>query len=334
MIAALLIALALLVLPVRPGAAANDEVETAVARVTRVFGYYRGSNARPREIELGRALFFDRRLSSTGKMSCATCHIPSKNFGDGLRQAIARDGKPVTRNTPSLLTAAYHADLFWDGRASNIEEAALTAVQNPKEMAQPLPELIGKLSSIAEYRKAFADVYPDASISSTTIGSALGAYVLSEASPQNSPFDRFLADRTGLSESAKRGFLLFANKAECTNCHSSNHFSYNQRYQNIGLAPKGIEDPGRYNLDPVPELWGAFRVPSLRDVELTAPYMHDGQLATLRDVIDFYDRGGDKTRYQDSAIVPLHLTQQEKEDLLAFLLSLTSSRGREASAKR
>src|SRR5207245_11607615 len=122
-------------------------------------------------------------------------------------------------------------------------------------------------------------------------------------------------------------------KANCTNCHSSRNLAYSQRYQNIGLAPKETEDLGRYAADPLPAMRGAFRTTVLRNIALTAPYMHDGRFATLADVIDFYDRAGDGTRYQNAEIRPLHLSQQEKEDLKAFLQSMTSSRGPEETAE-
>jgi cytochrome c peroxidase len=302
----------------------TDDIEAAVARMSRVTSFHRDFSASAPQVELGRRLFFDPRLSLNGKMSCSTCHMPSRNFGDGLPRAIGRTGKPVARNTPNLLNVKFHTRMFWDGRAANIDEASLIAVQNPDEMAQPLPGLVAKLSALPEYPAVFAAAYPGTGISSATIGRALSDFVLSVTSPEDSPFDQFLKDRTGLSPAALRGFWVFSTKAECIYCHSSRHLNYNDRYQNIGLAPAAIEDTGRYRVEPSPSLWGAFRAPSLRNVELTAPYMHDGRFATLKDVIEFYDRGGDKTRYQDSLIEPLHLTQGEKDDLLAFLLSLTS----------
>ncbi|MBI5246715.1 MAG: c-type cytochrome [Elusimicrobia bacterium] len=313
-----------------PAAAERDlSVEAAIARVKRALTFHRVTDASPSEIALGRRLFFDRRLSVNGKMSCADCHRASRHFGDGLPRALGRDGKPVARNTPSLLNAAYYSDLFWDGRAATIEEASLTALQNPREMAQPLPPVIKRLAGIPVYASAFAGVYPGTGVSSTTLGRALGAYVLTVASREDSAFDRFILEDVPLSTSALSGFLVFVHKANCANCHNSRNLAYPQRYQNIGLAPQGAEDLGRYAVDPQPGMRGAFRSTVLRNVELTAPYMHDGRFATLAEVIDFYDRGGDGTRFQSSEIKPLHLTVQEKADLTAFLLSMTSSRGPE-----
>jgi cytochrome c peroxidase len=315
-------------------AAPDDEpIKAALGRQSKVATYHRKDAAgTPRQTALGRKLFFDKRLSLSGKMSCATCHVPSLGFSDGLPRAVGRDGKPVARGTPSLLNSSFHSTLFWDGRAATIDEAALIAIQNPEEMAAPLPDLTRRLASLPEYPAAFSEAFPGAGVSSTTIGRALGAYVFSLASPEDSAFDKFAAGKGELSAEARRGFLVFAHKAECLYCHSSLHFNYNDRYQNIGLAPRGAEDPGRFRVENNPELYGAFRVPSLRNAARTAPYMHDGRFATLEEVIEFYDRGGDKTRYQDSAIRPLGLSDAEKADLKAFLLSLNSSRTAEESA--
>ena len=330
-------ALALLVLPVFAYSPDNTvkpiTVETAIERLSKFGAYRRELTASPRQIELGRRLFSDPRLSSHGKMSCSTCHMPSRHFADGLPRAIGRNGKPVARKTPSLLTAAFQSELFWDGRAATVEEAALIAVQNPEEMAQPLPALAAKVAALPGYAAAFAAAYPGAAVSSTTIGQALGAYVRSLAAAEDSPFDHFLADGTGLSSGATRGFLIFTQGAGCVNCHGSRNFNYIGRYRNIGLAPGRKDDPGRYLVNPRPAMWGAFRIPTLRNVALTAPYMHDGRFATLREVIDYHDRGGDKTRYQDGEITALHLGDGEKEDLLAFLQALTSSRHPEEDRK-
>ncbi len=301
------------------------DVEAALSRITKVLTFRREFSASPREIELGRRLFFDPGLSMNGKMSCATCHVPAHYYADGLPQAIGRDGTPVTRHTPSLLKSYTYRDLFWDGRSATIDEAALIALQNPVEMSASLPALAARLEGDRGYAAAFAAAYPGTAISSTTIGRALGTFVLSLAPPEDSPFDRFLKDRTGLSDSAKRGLILFSGKANCYECHASSHLNFTRRFRNIGLAPGAKDDPGRYRVESRPEMWGAFRPSSLRNAALTPPYMHDGRFKTLSEVIDFYDGGGDHTRYQSSSIKMLFLTRDEKDDLLAFLRSLTSS---------
>jgi cytochrome c peroxidase len=294
-------------------------------RITKVTTFRREDRASPAQLELGRRLFFDPGLSINGAMSCATCHSPSHYFADGLPRAVGREGKPVARHTPSLLKAYTYRDLFWDGRASTVDEAALIALENPEEMAASLPDLARRLAADPGYAADFAAAFPGASISTTTIGRALGAFVVSLAAPEDSPFDRFLKDRTGLSPAAKRGLILYSGKANCYECHASSHLNFAQRFRNIGLAPGAADDPGRYRVEPVPENWGAFRPPSLRDTALTPPYMHDGRFKTLEEVVDFYNDGGQHTRYQSSSVKQLHLTPDEKDDLLAFLRALTSS---------
>lgn len=302
-----------------------DDVEKRVSHVLSVTGFRREVSASAEQVELGRRLFFDPGLSSGGKMSCATCHVPGRHFGDGLPRAVGRGGKRLPRNTPSLLTARYYSEMLWDGRAPTIEDAVLNAIDNPDEMAQPLPALAARLGAGRGYAAAFSDAYPGTPISSRTIGGALGAFVMSLQPPEDSPFDRFLEDRKGLRPDALRGFMLFSGRAGCILCHPSRNLKYDARYRNTGLAPGEIPDIGRYRVDPQPDLWGAFRVPSLRNVARSAPYMHDGRFATLVEVIDFYDRGGDPSRHKDPLIKPLSLTREEKRDLLAFLQALTTS---------
>jgi cytochrome c peroxidase len=306
------------------GQASGDAVEAAAARFSQDHAFRRSLSAAPRQVELGRRLFFDSRLSANAKTSCASCHVPERGYADGRATALGPDGKAGARRTPSLLAAGRYGELFWDGRAASVEAAALASLQDPGQMGQPLPALVARLSSDPGYAREFSASYPGIGISSETIGRALGAFVLSLAPPMNSPFDRFLKDRTGLSPGARRGLLVFAGKARCVECHSSENLSHARRYYNIGLAPGPAADPGRYLVEPSPEIWGAFRVPSLRNAARFPPYMHDGRFASLEEVLDFYDRGGDATRYQDPAIAPLHLTRAEKDDLLEFLRSLTS----------
>ncbi|MDE2142427.1 MAG: hypothetical protein KGJ84_08465, partial [Elusimicrobia bacterium] len=314
-----------LLLPAVADDSSPADPEAALWRITKVTTFRRGDRASAAELELGRRLFFDPGLSINGAMSCATCHQPSHYFADGLPRALGRDGKPVARHTPSLLKAYTYRELFWDGRAATVDEAALIALQTPNEMGASLPDLSKRLAEDPGYAAAFAAAFPGTAISSTTIGRALGAFVLSLTPPEDSPFDHFLKNRTGLSPAAQRGLILFSGKANCYECHASSHLNFASRFRNIGLAPGPQDDPGRYRVEPVPENWGAFRPASLRNAALTPPYMHDGRFKTLAEVIDFYNEGGNHTRYQSSSIKPLHLTQGEKNDLLAFLKSLTSS---------
>ena len=259
----------------------------------------------PATIELGRRLFFDPRLSKDGTISCSSCHKPDKAFADGLPVAVGIRGLKGPRNSPSLLSVAnnHYTQFMWDGRLDSVDAAALGAIQNPIEMDMDL-------KSVA----AAVGVPP------AQAAGALAVFIRSLARPDDSPFDRFRLGKAGLAPPALRGFVLFAGKARCLHCHATANFT-DSDFHRIGLKSQGPEDAGRFPFDSRTENHGAFRTPTLRNVALTAPYMHDGRFATLREVVDFYDRGGD---IPADDMAPLHLTDAEKTDLLAFLDSLTS----------
>jgi cytochrome c peroxidase len=322
--AVLLVAASALPAAGAPGRAAVEGEEAAVSRFSQVHAFRRSRSASPLQVELGRRLFFDAGLSPGAKRSCATCHAPSRGYAGGAARTRGPGDKPPARRAPSLRSAGYYGELFWDGRAATLEEAALSSVSDPEGLGRPLPSLVERLSADPGYARDFSAAYPGVGVSSETVGRALAAFVLSLTPPEDSAFDRFLKDRTGLSPAARRGLLVFTGKGRCVECHSSADLDHARRYYNIGLAPGPVADPGRYRVEPSPEVWGAFRVPSLRGAARTGPYMHDGRFAALDEVVAFYDRGGDGTRYQDPSIAPLHLTRAEKDDLLAFLESLTS----------
>jgi len=259
------------------------------------------------QVELGRRLFFDRRLSRTGEVSCSTCHQPERAFSDGLPVAKGIHGLAGRRNTLSLLNVRFnhYKNFRWDGSLHSVEAAALAAIENPSEMGQD-PKTVFAVAGLTTEEGA----------------QALAAYVLSIPYPADSDFDRFRRGEAALSREALKGFVVFAGKARCLRCHTFPNFTDNH-FHRTGL--KQSKDPGRYAIDPRPNNRNAFRTPSLRNLALTAPYMHDGQLATLREVIDFYDRGGDEDADRDN-IVPLGLTKDEKNALLSFLESLTATR--------
>jgi cytochrome c peroxidase len=299
--------------------------EAARRRIAEYAFYERPATASAAEVELGRKLFFDGGLSASGRMSCSTCHQPEHHYGDGRPRAVGREGKRLARNTPSLLTATYSTQLAWDGRSGSIEESALAAISNPDEMAEDPAALAARLQNSSAYAAEFAAAYGPVGISSATIGRALAAFVISLKPAEDSPWDRFQRDGVGLSTGALRGVVLFAGRGGCIQCHPSKNLQHIGMFANTGISPDSPVDVGRYRADPRPMMWGAFRVPSLRNVALTAPYMHDGSLKTLKDVVDFYDRGGDaRDRYQDSGVRELHFSERDKADLVAFLESLTS----------
>jgi cytochrome c peroxidase len=275
---------------------------------------------------LGKQLFFDPRLSKNSTMSCATCHNPGLGYGDGLPRAIGYMGVELGRNTPSLYTTAYQNLWFWDGRARSLEEQVLMPIQAPGEMNQNLPGLLAKLRGIPGYVQQFRRAFGDLPISQENMAKAIATF-LRTIVPGESPFDKYLkGDRSALSTSAQRGLELFQGKARCILCHNGPNLT-DDGFHNIGVPPAGPpkEDLGRYRLVPLAALKGAFKTPSLRMVALTAPYMHNGVHATLEEVIEFYDRGGDMKENLAAEMRPLNLIVQEKRDLKAFLLGLTGA---------
>jgi cytochrome c peroxidase len=280
------------------------------------------------ELRLGRDLFFDARVSRGGAMSCSTCHKPELAFSDGLPRARGRGGKELQRNTPSLynvtISEPYIRGFFLDGRAKTLEEVVLAVIQNPLEFDNKLPDLVADLGRIPDYDRRFRELYGPAGLTDANVGKVIAAYVRSLAPTRPSPYDRVHEDWGALTLSQKRGLLLFAGKAKCVNCHWTPEFTSGQFLDTGHAQPPGAEDAGRYAVTHSASDRRAFKMPSLRNVALTAPYMHDGRIKTLTGVIEFYDRGGDGERTVGSLIQPLGLTAQDKLDLEAFLRSLTN----------
>ncbi|MBI3554122.1 MAG: hypothetical protein HY077_16620 [Elusimicrobia bacterium] len=278
----------------------------------------------PALVELGRRLFFDKRLSRDRSLSCSVCHRPDKAWSDGLPRARGRGGAELDRNAPSLLNFNRNIsrNFFWDGRAQTMEDALLTAIQSPREMNQSLPDLISALRRDAVYARRFGEIWGPEGLNPGNAAKAITAFVRAEARTGPSPFDRFRDDPSALSSSQQEGLKLFVGKAGCLACHAGPFFSADN-YHNNGLKPAaGLDDPGRYAIEQDPVYWRAFKTPPLRNVAVTAPYMHDGRFKTLREVVDFYDRGGDDPD-GDSRIKPLRLTAKEKTELTDFLAALT-----------
>ena len=256
-------------------------------------------------IALGRKLFFDVRLSGDDTVSCATCHNPQLSFTDGLPGSRGIGRKIGRRNAPTVLNAAYYSSFFWDGRAGSLEQQAGMPIANPDEMGQPHDLSIKKFEKIAEYKKEFELVYGPGRLTIEKIEMALASYERTLVSG-DSPFDRYMygGDKTALSDSAIRGLKIFTdkNKGNCATCHTIEEkfatFS-DGKFHNLGagINSKGeLTDWGRYEQTKVEGDRGAFRTPDLRNVAKTAPYMHDGSLKSLKDVVDFYDGGGRRIR--------------------------------------
>jgi cytochrome c peroxidase len=277
----------------------------------------------PARIELGRALFFDPRLSGSSWISCASCHNPALGWSDGLPTAIGHGMKALTRHTPSILNAAYYKRQMWDGRFASLEEQALGPIGSADEMNLDVAEMVKRLRSIKGYMPLFESAYPGEGITKTTVAKAIASFERTIVS-REAPFDRWQAgDARAVSDSAKRGFELFRGKAGCTDCHQGPNFT-DDGFHNVGVRQwPGVEDAGRFAKVPVKVLRGAHKTPSLRDLAYTAPYMHNGAYSTLRAVVQMYSRGGDDTANLDPNIRKLDLSPAEIDDIVAFLESLT-----------
>jgi cytochrome c peroxidase len=278
----------------------------------------------PAKIELGRMLYWDPRLSGNGVISCATCHNPALGWADGLPKGIGFHHKGLDRATPTVLNAAYYTLQFWDGRASSLEEQAKGPIQNPNEMNANPERVVQVVGSIPGYRKRFQEVFGGPP-TLDTIAKAIAAFERTVVD-LDSPFDRYArGDDSAINEAARRGLEVFTGKGRCATCHSGPNFSDN-RFHNIGL---GDGDPGRMRVTGREEDYGAFKTPTLRNIALTAPYMHDGSMRTLREVIDHYEKApamNPKPRNLSIFMQPIKLTDAEKEDLIAFLLTLTGDK--------
>lgn len=269
-------------------------------------------------VELGRVLFFDTRLSGNQTQSCASCHNPDLGFSDGLKKGLGATGKRLGRNTPHLYNLAWEGRFFWDGRAASLEEQALGPIQSSAEMNMNLGDLIPRLKQVPYYQKAFKRLFPQEGLNAKTLARALSAFERTLI-VDDTPFDRFIkGQKTALSPAAQRGLELFKGKANCVKCHDGPNFT-DHGFHNLGLPDK---DLGRYGVEKKEVFYKAFKTPSLRNVAFSAPYMHDGSLATLEEVVRFYNQGGEKVRAKDKEMKPLDLSEAEIFDLLAFLGAL------------
>jgi cytochrome c peroxidase len=271
---------------------------------------------------LGKKLFFDTRLSATSAQSCASCHSPAFGWGDGLAVGVGHGMAKLDRHSPTIVNAAWSAVFMWDGRAANLEEQALGPIQSPVEMNMPIERLMERLASIAEYKSLFATAFPEEGVTPSTLASAIATYERTVVSDQ-SPFDAWVeGNEKAISAEAKRGFAVFNTKGQCSSCHEGWNFT-NDGFHDIGLAG---DDAGRGQFLPrIPKMQHAFKTPGLREIGRRAPYMHDGSIATLEQVVEHYDRGGIDRPSRSDLIAPLGLTPDEKTALVAFLKTLSSN---------
>ncbi|MGH9916815.1 MAG: cytochrome-c peroxidase, partial [Pyrinomonadaceae bacterium] len=301
------------------------------------------------KVELGRQIFFDKRLSADGSVSCATCHDPKLGFTDGKRVAEGIGGRLGARNSPTLLNSMFNSEQFWDGRAESLEAQARLPLINPDEMGnQTHDRVVERLKALSEYSTSFPQVF-GSPVTIDLVSKAISAYERTLVSG-NSALDRYLAgDLNALSIPARSGMALFRGKAHCSVCHTFNQsfpFLTDGNYHNTGVAVNfrafdglsrravqiarnqshvsldslaketGAFELGRFLVTGNSLDIGAYRTPSLRNVELTAPYFHDGSAATLLDVIEFYVKGGSANPFRDWQLEPVSLTESEQRDLV------------------
>jgi cytochrome c peroxidase len=278
---------------------------------------------------LGKKLFSEKILSKDSSVSCASCHKPAYAFADTASFSIGVSGKLTQRNTPSVLNMKNRPYFFWDGRAASLEEQSLMPIQNPDEMGLPINEAVNRLNQSAEYKNLFYKVFkqkPDAK----NLAAAFAAYEKT-LETVNSKFDDWSNNLKKLTAQEERGRQLFVGeKAKCFDCHRREDFTTDE-FKNIGLYnAKELNDAGLYNITQKESDKGKFKTPGLRNIAVTAPYMHNGMFKTLEEVVEYYNNPKkiveNPINIDDALKKPLNLTQREKNDLIAFLKTLTDKK--------
>jgi cytochrome c peroxidase len=310
------------------------------------------------KIELGRQLYFETRLCPDNTVSCATCHHPQEGFSRHTKTGVGIGGQKGGRNSPVSYNRILSDAQFWDGRAGSLEDQAVGPIQNPIEMGNTHESCVATLTDIPGYMMQFEKIFPDQKLTIDTVGMAIAAFErslvtgpsqydyheaykrftsleaedladLKDDSPETYALYEDLKSKVQvnpMSESAVRGFeLFFSKRVGCSACHVGANLA-DEQYHNLGIGMSAKEpDLGRYAVTKVEKDKGAFKTPTIRNVALSAPYMHDGSLATLEEVVEHYDKGGDKNKWLSDKIVPLKLTPQEKVDLVEFMRACTGT---------
>jgi len=348
--------------PPKPGPLAEPQSthQTGFPELLYKFGVPSDNPQTRAKVALGKALFFDARLSVDNTVACANCHDQDKGFTDQLPTSMGVHAKFGQRNAPTILNATFNIAQFWDGRRPTLEDQARDPILNPIEMGMPDQQtVVKKLDSLAEYQKQFTDVFGSAPTYDNLV-KAIAAYERTQIA-FDAPFDRFVAgDEKALTAQQKRGWAIFNGQGRCMSCHGWNPtrpLFTDDRFHNIGVSAHSakfvpharqalallsqaagpeqidrlaistdISEVGRFLVSKQPHDIGAFRTMGLRNLYLTEPYFHDGSQATIWDTLDHYNKGGVQNPFLDGGIVPLGLSEQQEDDLAAFLLSLTSER--------
>jgi cytochrome c peroxidase len=283
----------------------------------------------PQTVRLGRWLFYDKRVSADGSISCATCHRPENAFSEDTPVSTGIRGQKGGRKSPSFVNLAWtlYPHFFWDGRAASLEEQALGPIANPLEMGNTHDAMVQTLGKVRPYAKYFAEAFGDEAITKDRVARAIADYERTRMSG-NSAWDRWQKkrDARAVSEQVKKGHeLFFFGKASCNQCHLGQNFTDNS-FHNLGVgfepATGRFKDEGRYVVSKEDKDRGAFKTPTLRDVSKHPPYMHDGSHKTLREVVEYYNRGGEKNPQLDGKMKPLNLTAEEVDALVAFMEAL------------
>ena len=278
---------------------------------------------------LGKKLFSEKILSKDSSVSCASCHLPKFAFADTVAFSIGIEGRLTKRNTPSVLNMKNRPYYFWDGRAASLEAQALMPIQNPDEMGLPIDEAVQRLNASKEYRMLFQKIF-NQKATAKNLAAAFSAYEQT-LETVDSKFDDWSNNLKKLTAAEERGRALFVgDKARCFDCHRMEDFTTDE-FKNIGLYNrKELNDAGLFNLSNKDTDRGKFKTPGLRNIAVTAPYMHNGMFKTLEEVMEYYNNPQkfvpDAVNIDDALKSPLNLTEKEKKDLIAFLKTLTDKK--------
>ncbi len=276
------------------------------------------------KIDLGRLLFFDKRVSSTNTISCATCHNPKLGWSDGLKKSIGVKKREGRRNSPTIINSVYLSSFFHDGRANSLEDQAKGPIETHVEMDMPMEKLVKKLKNIEDYRKLFANAFGDEGICEDTILKAIASFERTIIS-LDAPFDRWIkGDEDAISLVAKEGFEIFLDKGRCASCHDSFKFT-NESFNNVGLGDD--KDLGVYEISKNKSMiWKrAFKTPTLRDISKTSPYFHDGSVGELKTAVKFCGNGGrEGVKSRSPFFRDRKLDENDIEKIVEFLKTLSS----------